>query len=411
MHSLAPVQPLGREMSDSNRIFDEIERTDKRFKYFAESSFDYYNNSAQPGMASVREIIERWYEEFPDAGKTDIRGRLRSGRETNFLSAFFELYLCQLCRRSGYSVDIYPDMASHARRSHPDFILSRDGEPSLYLEATLAQDSDASRTEDRRLSELKDAINRVLCPDFSLWIEYGGAAKENIAFGKLQKRLQKWVDGLEAEQVTEEVRERGNAAFPAFPGEYGGLTFTITARPRSPENRGTSTARPLGLSMPDELLEWDTNEDIREAVRRKAKRYGDLKLPYIVAINVMKELFDFDDILDGLFGPRTVELLRGPDGISQHRVVRRGGGALTGKTEPRNAIVSGVLIANNLIPRTIGIETPLLIHNPWAQKPISPGVWRLPQKTIDLSTGAIISRQGLQAREILGIPEGWPTPD
>jgi hypothetical protein len=124
-------------MSDSSRIFDQIERAGKRFKYFSESSFDYYNNSAQPGMASVREIIERWYGEFPDAGKTDIRGRLRSGRETDFLSAFFELYLCQLCQHSGYSVDVYPDMDSHARQSHPDFILSHDGQPYLYVEASV----------------------------------------------------------------------------------------------------------------------------------------------------------------------------------------------------------------------------------------------------------------------------------
>jgi hypothetical protein len=244
-----------------------------------------------------------------------------------------------------------------------------------------------------------------------LWFEHGGAAKENIPFGKLQKRLQRWVDGLNAEQVTEYVKAGGDAAFPIFPGEYGGLTFTITARPRSPESRNAGSSRTLGLSLPDELADWDTHEDIREAVLRKAKLYGNLKLPYVVAINVIKELFEFDDILDGLFGQRTVELVRGPQGISQRQFVRKAGGAWRGKSEPRNTGVSGVLIAHYLMPQTLGSVTPLLVHNPWTDKAIPSSAWRLPQTTINPSTGVIINHEGAPAREILGIPEPWPTPD
>src|SRR5579864_6945820 len=124
-------------MAASDRIFDEIERNDKRPKRFNEPSFDYYNISARPGFAAIRDLIEQWYSEFPDAGKADIRGRLLSGKETGFLSAFFEMYLYRLCRCSGFSVDIYPGMEPHAKQSHPDFILSHDGEPILYLEGTL----------------------------------------------------------------------------------------------------------------------------------------------------------------------------------------------------------------------------------------------------------------------------------
>jgi hypothetical protein len=394
-------------MTPTDRIFDETERNDKRSKYFNESSFDYYNISARPGMVAIRELIEQWYAEFPDAGKSDIRGRLRSGKQTDFLSAFFEIYLYQLCRCSGFSVAIYPGMSHHARKSHPDFILSRDGEPALYVEGTLAQEPQGTVAGRRRQAEFEDAVNRLQCPDFWLFLDTSGTATENIAFAKAQKRLQRWLAELNVEQVTKEVELKGDAALPTFTESYGGLTVTITAHPRSPDIRGDFRMPTLGAVMPDELLEWTTNEDIRQAVRRKAKCYGDLKLPYIIAINVMNDLFEFDDILDGLFGQRIVELRRGRQGTSQRRIIRAANGALRG----RNALVSGVLIANNLIPTTIGIETPLLIHNPWADKPISPGAWRLPQKTIDLSTGKINNHDGLQARSILGIPEPWPTPD
>jgi hypothetical protein len=52
-----------------------------------------------------------------------------------------------------------------------------------------------------------------------------------------------------------------------------------------------------------------------------------------------------------------------------------------------------------------------LIHNPWAKMPFPVEAWKLPQKSIDATTGKIITHAGSQAREILGIPERWPVPD
>src|SRR5260370_533741 len=394
-----------------DRIFDQTERNDKRSRFFNESSFAYYNISARPGFVAIRELIEKWYAEFPDVGKADIRGRLRSGKETDFRSAFFELYLYQLCQCLGFSVAIYPGMSNHARKTHPDFILSRDGQPTLYIEATLAQEPQSTLAARRRQAELEDAINRLQCPDFFLLLDTSGTATENIPVAKAQKMLQRWLNVLNVEQVIKDVEMKGDAALPTFADSYGGLRITITARPKSFDNRGNSSIRPLGAVMPDELLDWDTNEDIRSAVLRKAKCYGDLKLPYIIAINVINDLFDFDDIVDALFGQPIVEVLRGPQGTSQRRLVHGGNGAWRGTTEARNMIVSGLLITNNLIPTTIGIETPLLIHNPWAEKPFSSDAWQLPQRSIDASTGKIVSHPGLQARDILGIPEPWPIPD
>jgi hypothetical protein len=402
---------LQEDSLPANDIFDEIKRSDKRSKYFNESSFDYYNLSARPGMAAIRELIERWYADFPSAGKTDIRGRLRSGRQTDFLSSFFELYLCQLSRALGFSVEIYPEMSHHARKSHPDFILSHAGEPALYVEATLAQEPQSTVAARRRQAELEDAINQVKCPDFWLLLDTSGTATENIPVAKARKKLQRWLEELNVEQVSRDVEIMGDVALPTFSDSYGGLKITITANPKGPDIRGSLDIPPLGMVAPDELLEWETRDDIRQAVLRKAKRYGDLKLPYIIAINVINDLMDFDDILDGLFGRPTVEIRRGPQGASHRRLVRAPDGAWRGKKEPRNEIVSGVLITHNLIPTTIGIETPLLIHNPWAHKPISSTLWALPQKTVDLVTGKIVSHQGSQGRDILGIPAPWPIPD
>jgi len=394
-------------VTETDRIFDSGKGTEKRPRYFNESSFDYYNLSARPGFVALRDLIERWYTDFPNDGKKDIRSRLRSNRETDFLSAFFELYLCQICRGSGFDVTIYPGMKQHERRRHPDFLVLRDGEPAFYLEGTLAQEPQQVTAAKRRLGQLEDAINRLHSPDFWLWLEVRGTATANIPVAKFAKRLQNWINSLDADRVTGDVKARGEAGFPTFPAEYGHLTFTITARPKAPDYRGTPNLRPLGAVLPDVLFECDAHDDIRLAVIRKAKRYGDLNLPYIVAINVINEFLDFDDILDGLFGRRTVEVRRGMEGAIHRRLVRAANGAWTAGTRPSNSIVSAALIANNLIPTTVGVETPLLMHNPWARSPFPTSFWRLPQRSVDNENGTILSHAGTQAREIIGIPEGW----
>ncbi len=47
------------------QLFDTGPRTELRHKKDSESSFEYYNRSARPGISVLREILERWFERFP----------------------------------------------------------------------------------------------------------------------------------------------------------------------------------------------------------------------------------------------------------------------------------------------------------------------------------------------------------
>src|ERR1035441_7877449 len=60
-------------------VFDTCQRTDVGRKLRSESVFEYLNRSAEVPAGRVRDLIEAWYTAFPQDGKTDIRGRLRSG--------------------------------------------------------------------------------------------------------------------------------------------------------------------------------------------------------------------------------------------------------------------------------------------------------------------------------------------
>jgi len=393
------------------RIFEDIQRTERRPRRYSQSSFEFYSTSARPGMAAIRDLIERWYGQFPRDGKADIRGRFRSGDETGFQSAFFELYLCELCRGLGFIVEIYPGMEQHRRTSHPDFRLSLGGKPVFYIEATLAQPSRTEIAANRRLAQLQDEIDRVCCPDFWLWLDTSGTATENIPVARVRDRLDKWLATLNVDQIASTAKAQSDTELPVFSESCGSLTFTITAHPKSPDQR-SSEARRLGVISPDLLSECNAHEDIRQAVIRKAKCYGDMDLPYIIAINVINsELLEFDDMLDGLFGRIEVTTWQQPRGIWHHTTRRAPNGAWTSSTGPRNPGVSGVLIADNLTPTTIGVETPVLIHNPCGRKPLPKDIWPLPQRSIDTLGKRILTHPGRQARDVLGLPVRWPLPD
>jgi hypothetical protein len=61
--------------------------------------------------------------------------------------------------------------------------------------------------------------------------------------------------------------------------------------PKSPKTLGTTDARPLGVVMGEAYI-ITTDADIREAIEQKAKKYGKLALPLVIAVNVVNEHCD-----------------------------------------------------------------------------------------------------------------------
>jgi len=54
-------------------LFDETERTETRVKRESESTFSYLNLSARSPMTAARQVLELWFADYPDLGKTDLR--------------------------------------------------------------------------------------------------------------------------------------------------------------------------------------------------------------------------------------------------------------------------------------------------------------------------------------------------
>lgn len=167
--------------------------------------------------------------------------------------------------------------------------------------------------------------------------------------------------------------------------------------------------RPIGITMPEvELLE--SHKGVRAALCNKATRYGELDLPYLVAINVTDEHIDRIDIMNALFGEEFLEIRVNPDSSIHQTPGRKRDGAWFGPAGPRNTRVSGVVIANDLTEWTIH-HNPILIHNPYATRPLPVEDWRLPQLVPDELKQRLVDRPGMDIIDLLKLPKPWPPLD
>ena len=107
-----------------------------------------------------------------------------------------------------------------------------------------------------------------------------------------------------------------------------------------------------------------TDEDIRDAVEVKAKKYGELSLPLVVAVNVKSEHCDNVDVNNALFGDETIELTPLPDKSHLAKLgQRRPNGIWLGSAGPRNRLVSAILIGCDITVYTCAIRAAAEVVN------------------------------------------------
>ena len=173
------------------RLFDDIVRTEGRPRWEAEPSYIYYNTSARPGIAAIRDLLEEWFDRFPAASQADLCGRFRSPDEAHHEGAFFELYIHELACKMGFELRDHPDIPGST--NHPDFLAVRGNQPLFFLEATIAASSATQVAAEKRQAEVYDCLNRMVSPNFFLLIEVEGAPATPPPAAKLRRDLERWL--------------------------------------------------------------------------------------------------------------------------------------------------------------------------------------------------------------------------
>lgn len=140
------------------------------------------------------------------------------------------------------------------------------------------------------------------------------------------------------------------------------------------------------------------------AAIRKAGKYGDLDLPFLVAINAQEQHLDRIDMMEALFGKEGYLMSRESEDV---RMVREPNGLWTSATGPRYSRVSAVLLVSSLVPWSVGSCSPWLFLNPWAKRPLPSVLTAVSTARPSHEDHKMIFSDGADGTALFGLPPNW----
>lgn len=385
-------------------LFDDIERTDATPATHQESDFEFLNRVAGVYWEHPRALMQEWLDRIPGEQEyNDLLQRFRSRDNEQFRSAFLELYLHEILVRSGYTVEIHPEVPGSNRR--PDFLAARD-DLRFFVEAIAPGSAPADKAAAQRRAVLFDTVNRLNDPNFLLWLVELDEGKSPPASARLRKDLRRWLGELDpdAPWVGKEA--------PTRRWKHDGWAVTFRAIPKKPEARGTKlNDRAIGVYGHTGVDFINDAPAIKKALMAKHREYGDLGAPFIVAVGTYSHDTDRWHSSNALYGHIAVQIGEAPDGSTVTEEVRQPDGFFGTPPEWTNRNVSGVLLVNQLMPYHVQrAETTLWRHpNPDHELPEAIG---LPGDTVTLAESTLnVDSALMRADDFFGLPDPWPPGD
>jgi hypothetical protein len=377
-------------------VFDDIVRENDQPRQEGEPLFSYLNKCSRPEAQRVRSLVDEWISEYSESHRKNLVARLRSDIDDQHQSAFFELFLHKFLRSRGCKIIEIEPKLEHTNKS-PDFLVETSTGERFYLEAVLASGRSNQETAAyARLNTALAAIDNVPSPNNFLSLTTEGLPTAPLSLKKLRRGVQSWIAGLPA----------GKAAKDAAPFKYEehGCRIELRALPRSKPEEG---ARAVGMrNFP--ITQITPHQEIRPGLKKKAFRYGELHLPYVVAIDCLSMHHREEGVIDALLGEPYVTLTRQADGTMKEEHRRRPDGVWYGPPngQPQNTRMNAVLAFFRIDAWNFVTKTGVLIPNPWAAK-------RTPQLNLGtaeltLVNGAYQRSEGQLVGTLLDMPQQWP---
>lgn len=376
------------------RLFDEISRTYQAPAGYGEPDFDYLNRSANEPICRVRAVLEDWFSRYPESAQSELRQRFRSSNEYNHSSAFFELWLHELLRSLGCTLEVHPPLAETTRKV--DFLVKSPHGNNFYLEAIQGTgESDEEAKSRARLNTLYDSLNYLFSPDFFINLEISGTPRSPVPGKDIRRRLEREISMLNPHLIDRFLEMRRLDLIPRWRFDHDGLRITCYPTPKPAELRGLAGVRTLATRTFGGII--DSEGPIRDAVIGKAKRYGVLDLPFVIAINTTDHFISERDVLGALYG--SVSGWHEPEILNDSR------GVWGSDKNPKWTRVSAVLVTMKLRPCKV-IAQVCLYHNPRARRPYVSELNRLSQ--VIPTNNRLISHDGESAESILRLSPDFP---
>jgi hypothetical protein len=386
-------------------LFTSFPRTDASPKRQSEELFVFYERNSRPEFETYRSLLGRWLAEMPPAHAADLASQMKGSGDLGFESGLIELVMHASLVRLGHRVEIHPTLNGNGNR--PDFLIrSADGEPRAYIEVTTINTDTKSVADEQREAVIQDRLNAVLLPeDMRLGYHVEKRGPHSPSLNRLVTQVEIWA------RTKAEAARSGATVKRIF--AVGGWEIGLRLIPGFKPRLG---GRQIAWAM-QRVISMDTAEPagaLMRALDRKATRYGQLGLPYIIVVADRTEKLAYlagelaENVAGGLFGPEITEDVKYSGGRREMRH-RRGDGFWMRKGRPNHSNVSAVLV----FPRTDiwklreeGLQ-PILARNPFAVCPLPQEV-SLPFRELIMSEEEGTVRPGQLFGDILGLPVPWP---
>lgn len=371
-----------------------------------ESSIAFLDRVSWPSFERIRQELDAWFAAYAAEERSELFIRFRSEIERDHIAAWWELYLHQLMRRLGYTVEIHPSIPGTAKR--PDFRVTAPS-GSFLLEAVstragIIRDDDRHEAREARFLDTVDTIRNTL---YSVSVGEISVGAKDVPKKAIVSRMNKWLDSLNpaSSAWTHELE-----ALPTFWFEYADWRVEFYASRRGDHEEPEERHR-LITAGPVVDGELKTSDVVRRNLDVKVKRYGRPAEPYVIAMLSDQDHLDRRDIASALFGPVAWEF--NPDDENhQGRWVRVPDGVLLRGKRVVGQHVSAFIFASRLSPSTFMTSMPRVFHNIDAVSRLGLGdaFDRFDRFDLVAARGAIVNhRVGLgTAHEIFGLPRWWP---
>ena len=384
------------------RLFDPGVRTHADIAGRDETRFAFMNRSAWESIKRARKTLQRWYSAFPDEKQKDIWSRFRSD-DGQHLGALLELATHQLLLSICAGVQVDPDFNNLT----PDFAATYEG-VDFVVECTVAQESDREIGATKRAEIIKNAIDSVDTGRFRLSCELLSNGPDQPSTKELCLSVKNWVDSLDPD---EEIRKRGQGYGPSeLSWRKNGWDLQLEVIHVASRNDKEVEKRAIHMEIDDGGWRQD-DESLKRALKKKARKYRDLELPFLVVFGSGNAYADPQGLFEALFGHEI--LVASVQSKGTEPTLQPGhkyDGLFGSPSALRSQQLSAVLFKPRLGLFTLcGEDDPwLLIHNPWAQYPLPPGIFPFAIEFVSRSGKPSVVEPTIAINDVLGLPVPWP---
>lgn len=334
-------------------LFNEHASRDDRSAYYGESNFEYLDESGRLIAKHIRAFLDDCFARYPQSDAASLRSRFRKFDDDKHNSALFELILHEWILRCGHKViAIEPDL-DHTSKN-PDFHCQTRAGQDYILEAALVTGLSA---ESKTRNDLKQRFigglqQRATSPVYWLEILIEGQTDGQPPYGKIAQRLQRWINQL---PDTGDI-----SSLPHFIESSHGLSIDIY--PGYRRKPGSDPSKLFSGVMPG-ASSAGIGVKTGDMLNEKARKYGDLGMPYYIAL-CSHALGSQSDTMDTtLLGNITCRVTTAPprEIISAGRA-NNGFWSAPNRVSPKR--VNSVFMFDRLTAWRIPETVPVQFHNP-----------------------------------------------